>query len=295
MNKLIVILGPTSSGKTDLSIKLAKKFNGEIVSADSRQIYKGMDIGSGKVTKKEMAGIPHYLLDVANPKRRFSVAQYQKLAIKVVKDIQKRGKIPFLVGGTGFYIQSIVDGIIIPEVKPDWKLREKLEKLTTEQMFEKLEELDPKRAKLIDLHNPRRLVRALEIVLKTGHPVPQFNESKASTKFDVLQIGVTKSKNELKNRIEKRVTKRLENNAMINEIKKLHKTLSWKRLEEFGLEYRFVAQYLQNKISYEEMKDRIKIESGQYAKRQMTWFKRDARIKWIKNYKTSEKLIKKFL
>jgi len=295
MNKLIVILGPTSSGKTDLSIKLAKKFNGEIVSADSRQIYKGMDIGSGKVTKKEMAGIPHYLLDVANPKRRFSVAQYQKLAIKVVKDIQKRGKIPFLVGGTGFYIQSIVDGIIIPEVKPDWKLREKLEKLTTEQMFEKLEKLDPKRAKLIDRHNPRRLVRALEIVLKTGHPVPQFNESKASTKFDVLQIGVTKSKNELKNRIEKRVTKRLENNAMINEIKKLHKTLSWKRLEEFGLEYRFVAQYLQNKISYEEMKDRIKIESGQYAKRQMTWFKRDARIKWIKNYKTSEKLIKKFL
>ena len=130
MNKLIVILGPTSSGKTGLSIKLAKKFNGEVVSADSRQVYKGMDIGTGKVTKKEMAGIPHYLLDVANPKTRFSVAQYQSLALKAIKDIQKKNKIPFLVGGTGFYIQSVADGIIIPEVKPDWKLRKRLEKMT---------------------------------------------------------------------------------------------------------------------------------------------------------------------
>ena len=126
-NKLIVILGPTASGKTDTSIKLAKKFNGQIVSADSRQVYKGLDIGSGKVTKKEMAGIPHYLLDVANPKRKFTVAQYQKLALKSIKDIQGRNKIPILVGGTGFYIQSVVDGIVIPEIKPDWALRKKLE------------------------------------------------------------------------------------------------------------------------------------------------------------------------
>ena len=119
MNKLIVILGPTASGKTDLSIKIAKKFNGEVVSADSRQVYKGMDIGSGKVTKKEMMGIPHHLLDVANPKNRFTVAQYQKLALKEIKNIQRKNKIPILVGGTGFYIQSIVDGIIIPEVKPN--------------------------------------------------------------------------------------------------------------------------------------------------------------------------------
>ncbi len=118
--KLITILGPTASGKSDLAVKIAKKFNGEVISADSRQVYKGMDIGTGKVTKKEMKGIPHYLLNVASPKKRFSVAQYQKLALAAIKKIQGKNKLPFLVGGTGFYIQSVVDGIIIPEAKPDW-------------------------------------------------------------------------------------------------------------------------------------------------------------------------------
>ena len=294
MNKLIVILGPTSSGKTDLSIKLAKKFKGEVVSADSRQVYKGMDVGSGKVTKKEMIGIPHYLLDVANPRQRFSVAQYQKLALKAIKNIHRKNKIPFLVGGTGFYIQSVVDGIVVPEVKPDWKLRKKLEKLTVEQMFEKLKKIDPKRAESIDPKNPRRLVRALEIILKTGKAVPSLNNPKEKA-FDILQIGITKSREELKERIHLRLIKRLKNNLMINEAKKLYKTLPWKRLEEFGLEYRFVAQYLQDKITYQEMTDKIEIESIQYVKRQETWFKRDQRIKWVKNYKEAEKLIKKFI
>src|SRR3989338_9750335 len=160
-NKLIVILGPTSSGKTDLSIKLAKKFNGEVVSADSRQVYNGMDIGSGKITKKEMQGIPHYLLDVANPKRKFTVSQYQKLALFAIKKIQNKGKIPFLVGGSGLYIQSIVDGIIIPEVKPDWKLRKKLEKKNNKELYSMLFKIDPTRAKSIDKNNSRRLIRAL--------------------------------------------------------------------------------------------------------------------------------------
>ena len=293
-NKLVVILGPTASGKTDLSIKLAKKFNGEVVSADSRQVYKGMDVGSGKITKKEMAGIPHYLLDVASPKKRFSVAQYQKLALRTIKNIRKRNKIPFLVGGTGFYIQSIVDGIIIPEVKPDWKLRKKLEKLTTEQLFEKLKKIDPRRAALIDGHNPRRLVRALEIVLKTGTTVPAPSRAEGLN-LDILQIGIIKSSDELKKSINKRLINRLEKSAMINEVKKLRKTLSWKRLEELGLEYRFVAQYIQNKISHEEMTYKIQMESEHYAKRQMTWFKRDKRIKWVKNYREAEKLTKIFL
>jgi len=293
-NKLIVILGPTASGKTDLSIKLSKKFNGEIVSADSRQVYKGMDVGSGKVTKKEMNGIPHYLLDVANPKTRFSVAQYQKLALKAIKNIQTKNKLPFLVGGTGFYIQSIVDNIIIPEVKPDWKLREKLEKLTVEQMFEKLKKIDLVRAKSIDRYNPRRLVRALEIVLKTGKRVPTITHIK-SPNINILQIGVIKSQKELRNLINKRLLKRLKDNVMINEVKKLRKSLSWKRLEEFGLEYRHVAQYLQNKISYKEMINKIQIESEHYAKRQVTWFKRDKRINWIKNYKQADNFIKNFL
>ena len=304
-SKLIVILGPTASGKTDLSIGLAlrlgsgqakKKFgvNGvEIVSADSRQVYKGMDIGSGKITKKEMAGIPHYLLDVANSKTRFSIAQYQKLALSAIKKIQDKNKIPFLVGGTGFYIQSVVDGVVIPEVKPNWKLRKKLEKLTTEQLFEKLKKIDPKRAEVIDKQNPRRLIRALEIVLKTGQPVPKL-EGRAF-QFSVLEIGIKKSPEELKKSIHKRLLKRLEKNAMINEVRRLHKSLSWKRLEEFGLEYRFVAQYLQNKITYQEMIDYTQKESEHLVKKQLTWFKRNKKIHWVKNQKEAEKLIKNFL
>src|SRR3989338_4329550 len=135
MHKLIVILGPTASGKSDLAIKLAKKYHGEIVSADSRQVYRGLNIGSGKITKKEMQGVPHYLLDVANPKRKFTVFQFQTLAEKAIQKIYKRGKIPFLVGGTGFYIQSVVEGMTLPDVKPNWKLRKKLEKFSAEKLF----------------------------------------------------------------------------------------------------------------------------------------------------------------
>ena len=206
--KIFVILGPTASGKSDLAIKLAKKYNGEVVSADSRQVYKGLNICSGKITKKEMCGIPHWLLDVANPKARFTVSQYQKLALKAIKNIQKKNKLPILVGGTGFYIQSIVDGIIIPEVKPDWKLRKKLEKLSNEELFKKLKKLDPKRAESIDRQNPRRLIRALEIVLTTGTEVPALSRAEGQ-KFDVLQIGIKKSPEELKKYIQKRLLKRL--------------------------------------------------------------------------------------
>ena len=287
MNKIIVILGPTASGKTDLSIKLAKKYNGEVISADSRQVYKGLDIGSGKITKKEMQGIPHYLLDVANPKRKFTVAQYQKLAIKAIKNIQKKNKLPILVGGTGFYIQSIIDGIVIPEVKPNWELRKELEKKSNEELYKMLLEKDPERAKTIDKQNPRRLIRALEIILVTKKPIPFL---KSKNNFEVLQIGIKKTPEELK----KPIKKRLKNNAIINEVKKLHKILSWKRLEEFGLEYRFVAQYLQNKISYQEMIDKIQIESEHYAKRQMTWFKRDKKINWTENSKDAIRMVDSF-
>src|SRR3989344_5362132 len=161
---LIVILGPTTSGKTDLSMKLAKRFGGEIVSADSRQVYHRLNIGSGKITNKEMQGIPHYLLGVASPKRKFTVAHYQKLAMSAIKKIQAKGKIPLLVGGSGLYIQSVVDGIVIPEVKPNWKLRQQLEKKSVEELFLMLKNLDPLRSRNIDHKNPRRLIRAIEIV-----------------------------------------------------------------------------------------------------------------------------------
>ncbi|MDP2741221.1 MAG: tRNA (adenosine(37)-N6)-dimethylallyltransferase MiaA [bacterium] len=296
MNKLIVILGQTSSGKTALSIKLAKKFNGEVVSADSRQVYKGMDIGSGKITKKEMQGIPHYLLDVASPKKRFTVAQYQKLSVKTINKIHRKNKLPLLVGGTGFYIQSVVDGIAIPEVKPDWKLRNKLEKKSNKELFLMLKKLDPKRAKSIDKNNPRRLIRAIEIIIKTGKPVPPLvTRRRKSANFDILQLGIKKIPEKLKKSIKKRLTGRLKQ-GMVKEVTTLHKSgISWKRLEEFGLEYRFVAQYLQNKITREEMINKIQKESENFAKRQMTWFKKDNNVIWIKNYKEAVHQIDKFL
>lgn len=309
-SKLIVILGQTASGKSDLAVRLAKKFNGEIISADSRQVYKGLNIGSGKITKKEMRGIPHYLLDVANPKRKFTVAQYQKLAIKKIKEIQRRGKLPFLVGGTGFYIQSVVDNIKIPEVKPNWKLRKSLSKKSAEELFLMLKKLDPARARTIDYQNPRRLIRAIEITKTTGKPSVQqttpYHKSDGRQVYGTLQIGIKKTPEELKKTIHKRLLKRLKI-GMIEEVKKLHNPpagggLSWKRLEELGLEYRFVAQYLKGRLNYQDMIDKIQKESEHFAKRQMTWFKRDKRIYWISTstslsagQKEAEKVIKKFV
>lgn len=291
--KLIVILGPTSAGKTDLSIGLAKKFNGEVISVDSRQVYKGMDIGTGKVTKKEMKGVAHYLLNVASPKRKFTAAQYRKLALKTIKDIQKRDKVPFLVGGTAFYIKTVIDGITIPAIKPDWELRKKLDKKTTEELYLELKKLDPRRAKNIDKNNKRRLIRALEIVLKTKRPVPLPKKEPIS--FDALILGIKKPKEELKKRIKERLLKRIKQ-GMIAEVKRLRESgLSWERLESFGLEYRYVAKYLQEKLSKEEMIEKLQKEIEHFAKRQMTWFKKDKRINWIRNQKEAGKLIKRFL
>ncbi|OGZ27760.1 MAG: tRNA (adenosine(37)-N6)-dimethylallyltransferase MiaA [Candidatus Nealsonbacteria bacterium RIFOXYB1_FULL_40_15] len=290
MKKIVVILGPTASGKTDLSIKLAKKFGGEIVSADSRQVYKGMNIGTGKATKKEMQGIPHHLLDVASPKKRFTVAQYKKLAEKAIKNIQKKGRLPFLVGGTGFYIQAVIDGIIIPEVKPDLKLRKGLEQKSAEDLFKRLERIDPKRAKNIDKFNKRRLVRALEIVMSSKSPVPPLKTNPIDS--EILILGTNKK--DLNKLIYYRLIKRLKY-GMIAEVKRLRKQgVSWKRLEEFGLEYRYIALFLQGKISKKEMIEKLQKEIEHYAKRQMTWFKRDKRIHWIKNEKQARNLLKNF-
>lgn len=290
--KLIVILGPTASGKTDVSIKLAKKYKGEIISADSRQVYKDLNIGSGKITKKEMMGVPHYLLDVANPKRKFSVAQYQKLAQQTIKKIHQNNKIPFLVGGTGFYIQSVVDGIVLPEVKSNQKLRKQLEKKSAQALFLILKKLDPRRAKTIDAKNPRRLIRAIEIIKTTKQ---QILPIKNNQEFKALQIGIKKSPNELKKLLKKAQQKRF-NQGMVTEVKRLHKNgLSWKRLEELGLEYRYVAQFLQNKITQKEMTEILEKEIWHFAKRQMTWFDKDKRIYWVTNIKDAEQKVDRFL
>ncbi|MBU0476780.1 tRNA (adenosine(37)-N6)-dimethylallyltransferase MiaA [Patescibacteria group bacterium] len=292
-HKLIVILGPTAAGKSELAVKLAKKFNGEVISADSRQVYRGMDIGTGKVTKKEMKGIPHYLLDVASPKKRFTVTQYQKLSTKAIGKILKQDKIPILCGGTGFYIKVVIDGIIIPKVKPDWKLRKKLAEKSIEELFKQLKKLDPKRAKTIESKNKRRLIRALEIIFKTKKSVPSLKKSPLP--YSVLIIGVKKDKEKLEKLIKKRLLKRLKQ-GMVAEVKRLKSSgLSWKRLEEFGLEYRQIARFLQKKINRQEMIEKLQKEIEHYAKRQMTWFKKEKRTHWVKNYKEAEKLTKEFL
>lgn len=289
--KILIILGPTASGKSDLAVTLAKKFSGEVVSADSRQVYQGMDIGSGKITKKEMAGVPHYLLDVANPKRVFSVSQYKKLAEQAIVQVVQKNKLPIICGGTGFYIQSVVDDLALPAVKPNAKLRQGLEKKSVEELFVILKNLDPKRAKNIDDKNPHRLIRAIEIALELG-TVPAL---KKREKYDCLQLGIMIDMSKLKEKIHIRLLKRLKA-GMIKEIQKLKDSgLSWKRLESFGLEYKYVALFLQKKVSKLEMIEQLESQIFKYAKRQMTWFKKDKRIVWIKTEKEALVASQKFL
>jgi len=275
--KIIIILGQTATGKSDLATRIAKRLGGEIISADSRQVYKGLDIGSGKITKKEMRGVFHYLLDVTSPKRQFSAAKYKKLADNKIIKIYKTGKIPFIVGGSGFYIQTIVDGLVLPKVKPNNKLRKELEKKSAKKLFSMLKKLDKNRAKKIEKDNPRRLIRAIEIAKVLGK-TPKL---KTNSEYEALQIGLKLPDKKLKNNIHKRLISRIRR-GMISEVKKLHaKNISWKRLESFGLEYRFIARYLQGKIKKKEMLDELETEIWHFAKRQMRWFKRDARIKWF--------------
>lgn len=276
--KIIAVVGPTSGGKTAIGVEIARHIGGEVISTDSRQIYRGLDIGSGKVTRSEMHGVPHHLLDVVRPKRTMSVVQYEKLATRVVRDILKRGKTPILCGGTGLYADAILTGQSFPAVLPNAALRRELAKLTTSKLFEKLQKLDPVRAANIDAKNPHRLIRAIEIATALG-AVPALLP--AESRYDSLLIGLTLPREDLQARIHKRLIKRLRQ-GMITEAKRLHaEGLSWKRMEALGLDYRFLALFLQGKISKEEMVHQIEKESWQYAKRQMVWFKRNKNIHWF--------------
>lgn len=299
--KIIVILGQTSTGKSDFAVEIAKIVDGEIISADSRQVYKGMDLGTGKITKKEMRGVPHHLLDVISPTKVFSVSDFQKLANIKIKEIFKINKVPIICGGTGFYIDTIIDGTILPKVPPNKKLREILDKKSTEQLFEILKKLDKQRALNIDKNNKVRLVRAIEIVKALGR-VPHLETVHRSDlwKYEVLKIGLTLPPEILKERIKNRLLIRLKK-GMLKEMENLHKNgLSWKRMEALGLEYRYGALYLQEKISKEELIEKIQTKSWHYAKRQKTWWKRDQNIIWIDPTKKKDKNfafqeIKKFL
>jgi len=296
-NKILVILGPTASGKTSLAVRLAEKFNGEIVSADSRQVYRGMDIGTGKDLSEY--SVPYHLIDVVSPKIRFDLAKYQEAAFKAIDGILKRGKLPILAGGSGLYLQAVIDNYRLSDIKSDLVLRKKLDKLNALELFKKLEELAPKMAAKLnqsDKNNKRRLIRYLEILGQDKN----FKSRIGKKKYQALLIGVNISREVLQQRILKRLIDRLKDQDMVGEIKKLRKAgLSWKKLEEFGLEYRFIALYLQNKLSYDEMVEKLNLAIYQFAKRQLTWFKRwekqGAKINWLKDNKKIEKLVKTFL
>ncbi len=302
---IIAVVGPTASGKSELAVQIAKQVNGEIVSCDSRQVYRGMDIGSGKVpgewsvskksegTKQQhyvYKSIPHFGIDIASPKRQYSAAQFQKYAQRIIKDILSRNKIPVLCGGTGLWVDAVVSDTVFPAVKPNAILRKKLEKQSVEELFAMLKKKDPTRAETIDRKNPRRLIRALEIVLSTGKPVPEVI---SATPYSVSWIGITKPEKILHQKIKRRLEQRL-NQGMIKEVTTLQRSgISWARLESFGLEYKYCALILQKKISQVEFEQQLFVAIKQYAKRQMTWFKRNKDIHWVSNFPQALSEIKK--
>lgn len=288
--KLIVILGPTASGKSKLSIKLAEKFGGEIVNADSRQVYKEMDIGTGKVRREK---IRHHLLDVVSPAKPFSLAQYQRLAFRAIDDILKRKKLPIICGGTGLYIRAIVDNLDIPKVKPDIKLRQRLEKQTAAKLFSRLKKLDPKTAKIIDKHNKRRLVRALEVVLTKQTSFSDLQKTK-KPRYEVLQIGLNADRQILRRRIEKRFSQMLKD-GLIDETRELLKKYPANLPSMSGIGYWEIGLYLSGEISLDAAIQKAITRTYQYSKRQMTWFKKDDRISWVTKPQRVFKLIEQFL
>ncbi len=276
--KIIVIVGPTSSGKTSLSVEIAKKWNGEIISADSRQVYEGMDLGTGKVTKEEMAGIPHHLLDMAKPMQVYSGANFKHDATIAINDIIARQKQPIIAGGTFFYIDLLRNSQQAAPVAPNPELRAKLEELSTEELFSTLQNKDTARAEVIDKHNRHRLIRSLEIIEALGSvPLPQTTESP----YEWLLIGLELDKQTLHQNIHLRLKNRLEA-GMIDEVKRLiSEGVTYERLAAFGLEYRYLAKYLKGEIDYDTAVNEIETKTRQFAKRQLTWLKRDKSIEWF--------------
>lgn len=305
-SQVVVIVGPTASGKSSLAVKLALhlsskkikdqyKINGaEIISADSRQVYKDLNLGSGKISQKEMHGIPHHLLDVSDPQKIFTVAKYQVLAQKTIKKIIQQNKIPILCGGTGLYLDAVLNDQIIPKVKPNRELRRVLEQKTTKELFRNLKSQDPHRAKNIDPHNRRRLIRALEIIHQTGKPVQPVKQIENNI-YKIIKIGLNPEKEILKNKIKKVLHQRIKLGLIEEAITLNQSGISWSRLGEISIYYQFIPEYLSGKISKSEMLQKLEIKLWHYAKRQITWFKRDQNIHWIKSPKEVNPLVLSFL
>lgn len=298
MKKLLVICGPTGTGKTDLALILAKKFDGEIVSADSRQVYVGMDIGTGKEVeslerriekskgKWVVDDVPIHLYDIKKPDQKFSLAEYQQLALEKIKDIHSRGKLPILVGGTGLYIQSVTDGLKIPKVAPNQKLRQKLEDRGIDSLLIELGEVDKLSYEKIDKNNKRRVIRALEVYYQTGQTFSSLQQ-KYKVDFDTLKIGLTASREILYHKNDERVEKWFEI-GFVDEVNNLLKNYSIDLPAMSGIGYQQIASYVKGNLDLSETKQRVKFAIHGYIRRQLTWFKRDKTIYWY--YITMENL-----
>jgi len=325
--KLIVILGPTATGKTKLAVKLASKFGGEIISADSRQVYCGMDIGTGKDLadyKLNKKFVHYYLIDVIKPTADFNVAKYQRLAYAAIDDVLRRAKLPLLVGGTGLYLDAVIRGYNFVDVIPTGAttgsgvegslsylqrrdssmrsfhslsrndIRKALDKLTLAQLLVRLKKIDLATYDKIDKKNRRRVQRALEIYYQTSKRKSETDKMSAPD-YDILILGIKYPLEKIYQKIDSRLKTRLKE-GLIEEIKKLHRQgVSWKRLDEFGLEYRYVSRYLRGLLSYEQMLEQLENAIHHFAKRQLTWFKRNKDIIWLNDYRSAEKLVKDFL
>ncbi len=290
-DKLLVILGTTSTGKTDLALDLAKKLNGEIVSADSRQVYKYLDIGTGKlpgnyqILEKDdnywkIDGIKIWMYDVSLPDRRFNLYEYIKISRSVIEDITRRGKLPILVGGTGLYIRSLLEGITNYGISEDLDLREELEDLDLAELKKRISPEVLKNLNNSDINNKRRLIRLVEL---TSQTISEESFEGLAAKYEILKIGLVLDREELKEKISKRLISRI-NQGMIEESRELldKGILNYQRMEELGLEYRYLAKFIKGEIKQiEDFLNQLTIKISQYAKRQETWFKKEKNVVWF--------------
>ena len=284
--KVIVICGPTASGKTTLSIQLAQKINGEIISSDSMQIYKDMNIGTAKPDQQEMQGIKHYLLDFVEPNQRYSVADYKKDAENAIEDILQKGKVPIIVGGTGLYVDSLIYGIEYPNIEFDENYRKELERRVEkeglEKLYEKAKKIDPQAMKKISRNDQKRILRVLEIYNATGKTKTEqeIESRKNEVKYDYRVFAINMDREKLYDRINKRVDIMIQK-GLIEEVENLLKKYNEFPTAMQGLGYKEVVEYIQGKVLKEDMIENIKRESRRYAKRQITWFKKNKQTLWI--------------
>ncbi len=272
--KLIVIMGTNASGKSGLGVELALRYGGEIVSADSRQVFRGLDLGSGKITPEETRGVPHHLIDVCEPGDFFSMADFQRLAYAAVDDILARGKIPFLVGGTGLYVDAVADGYELSDIEPDLALRAHLETFDTPALYVMLKEKLPDTD--IDPKNRNRVMRAIERLA-----ADDYHPGRRNPRYDTLKLGVTWPRDILKQRIDERLERRLQA-GMVEEVRGLMDAgVSTEFLMKLGLEYRYLTRYLLGEIGYDQMMLELGNAIKKFAKRQMTWFRREENLHWL--------------